>query len=318
MPALRVIFFGTAELARVILNTLAKLETLSLIGVVSQPDKPKGRALQLQPTPVKEEAAKWHLPIMQPVRARDEVFIKSLAELHPDLIIVAAYGQILPPNILELPPHGCLNVHTSLLPKYRGAAPIQWALLNGDAETGVTIMKMDAGMDTGDILVQRGTPITPADDAQTLHDRLARLGAQVLVETIPNYVAGKITPRAQPAEGVSYTRKISKEDGCINWNQPAPVLQNRVRAFLPWPGAHTQIVISGKSQTLKIWRAEVVDRADGVAGEILAAGQSGFVVRCGEQALKILQLQLEGGRRLHAEEFLRGHPLGVGDRLGRK
>ncbi|MBI3415862.1 MAG: methionyl-tRNA formyltransferase, partial [Verrucomicrobia bacterium] len=170
MPALRLIFFGTAELARASLAELAQFETVTVIGVVSQPDKPKGRELRLQPTPVKEEAAKWHLSIMQPVRARDEAFIKSLAELRPDLIVVAAYGQILPPSILELPRHGCLNVHTSLLPKYRGAAPIQWALLNGDAETGVTIMKMDAGLDTGDILTQRATPITPADDAQTLHD----------------------------------------------------------------------------------------------------------------------------------------------------
>ena len=229
---------------------------------------------------------------------------------------MAAYGQILPPNILELPRHGCLNVHTSLLPKYRGAAPIQWALLNGDTETGVTIMKMDAGLDTGDILNQRTTPIAATEDAQTLHDRLARLGAQLLIETVPDYVSGKITPRAQPSKGASYARKITKEDGRLDWSQPAQVLNNRIRAFTPWPGAFTHWTVGGKSMLLKLWEAEVVDQTGGVPGEIMAASPTGIVVRCGERALNILQLQLEGGRRLRTQEFLSGHRLAVGGKLG--
>ena len=193
---------GTAELSCPSLEMLAR--EFSVAAVVTQPDKPKGRDLKLTPSPVKVLAQKLNLPVLQPAKARDENFIARLRELKPDLIVVAAYGQILPQAILDLPPHGCLNVHPSLLPKYRGAAPIQWAIANGDTETGVAIMKMDAGLDTGPVLAMRRTPILPADDSQVLHDRLARLGAELLVETIPGYIAGKIQPRPQPAQGVIY------------------------------------------------------------------------------------------------------------------
>ena len=197
--------------------------TFSVVAVVTQPDKPKGRDLKLQPSPVKSLALKLNLPVLQPLRARDEPFIGELRALQPDLIVVGAYGHILPPAILELPRHGCLNVHTSLLPKFRGAAPIQWAIASGETETGVTVMKMD----TGPIVSQRRTPILPADDSSTLHDRLARLGAELLAQTIPDFVAGKIQPEPQSAAGVSRAPKIQKEDGHIDWNQPAQTIWNR-------------------------------------------------------------------------------------------
>src|SRR2546426_3664498 len=194
MAALRIIFMGTAELSCASLRALLVVPEFQLVGVVTQPDKPRGRNLKLQPSPAKELAVSHGLPVLQPERARNEQFIEQLRALEPDLIAVAAYGQILPASILEFPRFGCLNVHTSLLPKYRGAAPIQWALLNDEAETGVTIMKMDPGLDTGDILTQEATPITPEDTSESLHDRLAEMGARLLVQTIPDHVTGGIQP----------------------------------------------------------------------------------------------------------------------------
>jgi methionyl-tRNA formyltransferase len=313
---LRIIFMGTAELACASLEALCREEFFQVIAVVSQPDKPKGRDLKVHPTPVKQLALSRGLPVMQPPRSRNESFIAELSSLQPDLLVVAAYGQILPQAILDVPRFACLNVHTSLLPRYRGAAPIQWAILNGDAETGVTIMKMDAGMDTGPILTQVTTPIFPEDNAQTLHDRLAELGGVLLVKTIPDYVAGRINPRPQPAEGATHARKIRKEDGQIDWGQPARAIWNRVRAFVPWPGAFTHQLVEGQPRLLKIWSAEIEPELTGAPGMILQADRTGVVVACGEQALRILQLQREGGRRLSAQEFLAGNELPAGSRLG--
>jgi methionyl-tRNA formyltransferase len=306
---------GTAELSRVSLQKLLEAPDFQVAAVVTQPDRPKGRDLKLQASPVKKLALRAGLPVLQPERARNEEFLEALRGLKPDLIAVAAYGQILPGSILDLPRLGCLNVHTSLLPKYRGAAPIQWAILNGDADTGVTIMKMDAGLDTGEILTQAKTPIQPEDDAETLHDRLARLGAELLVQTIPDYVAGKVAPRPQPSEGVSYAHKIKKEDGHVDWRQPAHVLWNRVRGLVPWPGAFTHLPGQPQPHLLKLWRVEVVARS-GQPGEVLQADKAGLVVACGQEALRILTLQREGGRRLDAPAFLAGHPLRPGDKLG--
>jgi methionyl-tRNA formyltransferase len=315
MSPLRIIFMGTAGLSCTSLEKLARTEAFSVAAVVTQPDKPKGRDLKLTPSPVKILAERLKLPLRQPLRARDEQFIAELRALNPDLIVVVAYGQILPPAILDLPRFGCLNVHTSLLPKYRGAAPIQWAIANGEAETGVTIMKMDPGLDTGPVLSVRRTPILPSDDSQILHDRLAGLGAELLLETIPDYISGKSTPRPQPADGATYAAKVKKEDGQIDWNAPADTIWNRLRAFTPWPGAFTFIPAEPKSQLLKIWKAEVVDQS-GPAGEILIAGKSGIIVGCGSKALRILELQREGGKRLAAGDFLAGHVLKPGQRLG--
>ncbi|HUZ07446.1 MAG TPA: methionyl-tRNA formyltransferase [Candidatus Paceibacterota bacterium] len=322
---MKIVFMGTAELSCASLEKLAG--KYSIVAVVTQPDKPKGREMKLQFSPVKMLAEKLQLPVLQPAKARDEKFISELRGLQPDLIVVVAYGQILPQAILDLPKFGCVNVHTSLLPKYRGASPIQSAILNGEIETGVTIMKMDAGLDTGEILTQARTPVLPEDNSQTLHDRLAQLGAKLLVETIPNYVAGKISPKPQPVEGASYATKIKKEDGKIDWNEPAEKILNRLRAFTPWPGAFTFLCRTGfqpvsdrqdacptKPQLLKIWLAEVSGN-HGQSGTVLSADKNGIVVGCGKNALRILELQREGGRKLSAQEFLAGHPLKQGGRL---
>ena len=312
MP-LRIVFMGTPELAAASLRALLRAPEFQIAAVVTQPDQPKGRGLKLQSSPVKEIARQNNLPVLQPRRARDEAFIRELRELQPELIAVAAYGQILPKAILDLPRFGCLNVHTSLLPKYRGAAPIQWALLNGDTETGVTIMKMDEQMDTGAMLASEKISIGSDDNAQTLHDRLADLGADLLLKTIPAYVAGKIQPCPQPSEGVSYAPKIKKADGQIDWRQPAVAIGNRVRAMIPWPGAFTRVA-EGPHSLLKIWAAQVVAQA-GAPGEVLQADRHGLVLGCGTGALRLVCVQREGGRRMSAQEFLAGHPLHVGQKL---
>jgi len=305
---------GTAELSCASLQKLAEDERFHVIATVTQPDKPRGRELKLQPSPVKILAEKLGLPVLQPLKARDETFVSELRELKPDLIVVVAYGQILPQTILELPKFGCLNVHTSLLPKYRGAAPIQRAIADGEFETGVTIMRMDAGLDTGPILATRRTPIFAEDDSQILHDRLAQLGSELLVETIPDYIAGKILPKPQPAEGATYAAKIRKEDGQIDWNLPAEKIWHRLRAFTPWPGAFTFLKSESKPQLLKIWKAEPVEISD-EPGKILSADKNGIVVACGQGALRITELQREGGKRLKAEQFLAGFPLKPGGKF---
>jgi len=322
MNPLRIVFMGTPELAGASLEALLAAPDFEIVGVVTQPDRPKGRDLKLMPSPVKQIAQRTGKPVLQPVKARDEPFLAELRALQPDLIAVAAFGQILPPAILNLPRYGCLNVHTSLLPKYRGAAPIQAALLHGDLETGVTIMKMDAGLDTGDILTKVSTPITPQDNAQSLHDRLARLGAGLLVTTIRDFVAGKVRPQPQPTAGVSHVAKITKEQGRVDWQRSATEISNRIRAFTPWPGAYTFLgpappaaEAPAPKALLKIWEAQVIEEI-GPSGEILRADRQGIVIGCGSDALRITVLQREGGRRMTAAEFLAGHPLHIGGRLG--
>jgi methionyl-tRNA formyltransferase len=312
---MKIVFMGTAELSCASLERLAADGRFSVVAVVTQPDKPKGRDLRLTPSPVKVLAEKLELPVFQPLKARDEGFISQIRDLEPDLMVVVAYGQILPQKLLDVPPHGCVNVHTSLLPKYRGAAPIQWAIADGEQETGVTLMKMDAGLDTGPVLAVRRTPILPTDNSQILHDRLAQLGAELLVETVPAYVAGCIPPQPQPAAGANYAAKIKKEDGQIDWHSPATKIWNRLRAFTPWPGAFTHLHLGPKPQLLKIWQAAPAE-GSGAPGTILAADKHGMVAACGQGALRILELQREGGKRLTAETFLAGCPLPPGTRLG--
>jgi len=315
MAALRIVFLGTPELAATSLQALLREPSFHVVAAVTQPDRPKGRALQLQPSPVKQLALRAGLPVLQPLKARDEPFLAELRALRPDLIAVAAFGQLLPKPILELPRWGCLNVHTSLLPKYRGASPIQYALLHGEAETGVTIMQMDVGLDTGGILSQRTIPIRDEDTAATLHDRLAQLGADLLVTTIHELVAGQLQPRPQPAAEATLTTKLKKEDGRIDWTRPAREIWNRIRAFTPWPGAFTFLPAAPQPQLLKIWQAEIVT-AQGDAGQVLRADKAGIVIACGQGALRVTSLQRQGGRRLSAPEFLAGHPLPDGLRLG--
>lgn len=317
MTPLRIVFFGTAEIAVPSLRLLAGTGDFSVVGVVTQPDRPRGRDLRLQPSAVKATALELGLPVMQPQRCRHESFLSELAGLRPDLIVVAAYGQILPQALLDLPPQGCLNVHASILPRHRGAAPIQWAILEGDAETGVTIMKMDAGLDTGDMLDVEATAITPEDTAQTVHDRLGTIGAGLLLRVIPGYVAGTLIPRPQPATGVTYARKITKEDGLIDWSLPALTLFNRIRGFCPWPGAFTFLQGEGRALLLKLWKASVEAAVSAPPGEVVSADAGGVVVGCGTGALRIQELQREGGRRLAAKDFLAGMPIAVGTVLGK-
>ena len=314
MAGLRIIFMGTPDLAAASLRALLREPAFQIVAVVTQPDRPKGRDLKLQPSPVKQLALEAGLPVLQPEKAREEKFIAELRALQPELIAVAAFGQILPKAILDLPRFGCLNVHTSLLPKYRGASPIQSAILNGDETTGVTIMQMDVGLDTGDMLMQNATPIRDEDNAATLHDRLAEMGAALLVETIHGLAAGKITARKQDSAQATHVAKIRKEDGNIVWNQPARAIWNRIRAFTPWPGAFTYLPAQPKPLLLKIWGAELVS-AGGNAGEVLSADKSGIVIGCGEDALRVTILQREGGRRMSAQEFLAGNPLPAGTKL---
>lgn len=317
MTPIRIVFMGTAPLAAASLAALVRRPELwTLPAVVTQPDRPKGRDLKAQPSPVKELALSLGLTVLQPPKARDPDFVEQLRAWAPDLIVVAAYGQILPPAILDLPPHRCINVHASLLPKYRGAAPIQWAILNGDAETGVTIMLMEPALDTGPILTCRALPIGREENASRLHDRLAEMGADLLVETIPGYVKGRIQPRIQSAEGASYARKITKEDGLMDWRLPAESLFNRVRGLTPWPGTYTHLHISGKTLLLKVWEARIEGGSAGRPGEILTADPSGIVVQCGLGTLRLLTVQREGGVRLSAGAFLAGHPLRPGELLG--
>ena len=310
---LKAIFFGTAEIACPSLEALAESGFAKVVAVVSQPDKPRGRDLKIQPTPVKDLALKLNIPVLQPDRARNESFLAELRALAPDVIVVMAYGQILPQSLLEIPPHGCVNIHTSILPKHRGAAPIQWALLNGDIETGVTLMKMDAGMDTGPIIEISRTPITEDDNAQTIHDRLALLGATLLAEKLPAYLNGSLKPQPQP-EGATHARKITKEDGRLNWNEPAQVLWNRVRALTPWPGTYTFIPGDPKPLMLKIWKAKPAP-GQGAPGEILAIDKDRILVACGTGTLALLEVQREGGKRLPTRDFVLGSPIQVGQRL---
>jgi len=301
---------GTAEFACPSLAALDDAPGIEVAAVYTQPNRPKGRQLIPQPPPVKREAESRRLPVHQPERLRDAS--KALEPLAPGLIVVAAYGQILPQTILDLPPHGCLNVHGSLLPAYRGAAPIQRALLDGQAETGVTIMQMDAGLDTGAMLAKATTPIGPTDNAQTLHDRLAKRGAELLLEMIPGHVAGQITPEPQDDALATHAAKITRDMGRVDWSLPATRLWNQARAFTPWPGLYTRL--DGKRlKLLEVEPAETAGLGPGCVGQ---ADAGGIVVGCGDGTLRITRLQKEGGKRLAAAEFLAGTPLPPGTQLG--
>ena len=312
---IRLVFMGTPDLAATCLKALLAWPGCSVVAAVSQPDKPSGRDLKLTPTPVKIVAEAAGIPVLQPKKSRDPEFLEQLRALQPELIVVAAFGQILPQALLDIPRHGCVNVHTSLLPRHRGAAPIQWAIADGDAETGVTLMKMDAGLDTGPMIVAARTAITAEDTGQTLHDRLAQMGGELLVAKLGDYVAGRLTPVPQPAEGVTYARKITKDDGRIDWSLPATTLWNRIRAFTPWPGAFTTLPGVTERSLVKLFQTRPAE-GSGAPGTVLQADDQGVVVACGQGALRIGELQREAAKRLKAAEFLRGFPLTAGARLG--
>jgi methionyl-tRNA formyltransferase len=304
---MNIIFAGTPEFAAHALNALLDKTTHDVKVVLTQPDRPAGRGMKLAPSPVKAMAQAYHLPVYQPQTLKTAEVAQTLAEFEADIMIVAAYGLILPQTILTLPPYGCLNIHASLLPRWRGAAPIQRALLAGDTKTGITIMQMDAGLDTGDMLLTREVPIKSDDTAASLHDALARCGAQALLETLQNFSHYYAARQAQPHTGITYAEKLSKEEARINWQLPAQTLERQLRAFNPFPGAYALY----EGQPFKLWQASLVSTS-GAPGEILSADKEGITIACQKQALCIHRLQRPGSKQMDAAQFLAGFPLQAG------
>ncbi|MFZ5899581.1 MAG: methionyl-tRNA formyltransferase [Bacillota bacterium] len=311
---MRVVFMGTPEFAVVSLRTLVEAG-VEVVSVVTQPDRPKGRGKKLCPPPVKEYAVAKGLPVLQPQSIKDSAFKELLAELSPHVIAVVAYGKILPKEILDIPPLGCINVHASLLPKYRGAAPIHWAIINGETETGVTTIFMDQGMDTGDMILQARIKIEPDDTAGSVHDRLAVLGGQLLLKTLRHLAEGTAFRIPQDHSRATYAPLLTKEDEIIDWRKTAQQIVNHIRGMNPWPGAQTTY----RGQVLKLWRAEVAD-GEGRASEpgtILAADVfQGIIVQAGEGRVRLCGLQPAGRKPMDAGAFLRGYRLDVGTNLG--
>jgi len=312
MTGLRIIFMGTPEFACPTLKTLIERGE-QVVAVVTQPDRPKGRGQQTLPPPVKLLAQEHGIPVLQPVKVRHPDAIEEIRALKPDLIVVVAFGQILPKALLEIPARGCINVHASLLPRYRGAAPLNWCIINGETETGVTTMMMDVGLDTGDMLLKRATPIDPDEDTSSLHDRLSRIGAELLAETVDLLAEGRLVPEKQDDALTCYAPMLKKEDGEIDWGKDAPGIKNLVRGMTPWPGAYSYL----DEKLLKVYRVQSAS-GEGIPGEVLAAGRDGIEVACGEGSVVIHELQLEGKKRLPAAEFLAGCKLVPGATLGKK
>lgn len=310
MTGLRIIFMGTPEFACPTLQALIDRGE-RILAVVTQPDRPKGRGQKMAPPPVKELALRHGLPVLQPHRVRDHAFVDSIRALAPDLMVVVAFGQILPKSLLEVPPRGCVNVHSSLLPRYRGAAPMNWCIVNGETETGVTTMLMDAGLDTGPILLARSTAIDENEDIVSLHDRMATMGAELLTETLDLLLDDKIRPLPQEDGLSSYAPLLRKEDGLIDWGRPARHIHNQVRGMAVWPGAHTTLA----GQTLKIFRTRIGE-GEGIPGAVLRASRGILEVACGSGSLIITELQLAGKKRLDSVSFLAGCPMAEGDMLG--
>ena len=304
---MRLVFAGTPGFSAVSLAALlAARHEVTL--VLTQPDRPAGRGRKPHLSAVKCLALEHGLPLLQPATLKDPAVQIAIVAERPEAMVVAAYGLLLPPALLALPARGCINVHASLLPRWRGAAPIQRALLAGDAETGVTIMQMDEGLDTGAMLLQRAIPIDAGDTTGTLHEKLGALGAQLLVEALATNPA----PRAQDGVTATYAQRITKDEAAIEWRQSAAQIERQVRAFDPAPGAQTMLA----DATLKIWRAAVVPGASAAPGTVMAAEPDGIVVACGQDALRIIELQRAGGRRLAVRAFLSGFKLERGVRLG--
>jgi methionyl-tRNA formyltransferase len=309
---MRIVFMGTPEFAVPSLQALLGSED-QVVGVVTQPDRPKGRGQELAPPPVKIIADGAGIPVLQPLKIRTPDFLAALADWKPDLIAVTAFGRILHAPILNLPPRGCVNVHGSLLPKYRGAAPVQWAVINGETETGITTMLMDEGMDTGPMLLQATLPILPDDTAGTLAPRLADLGGRLLVDTIARLKAGTIAPLAQDHTQATMAPLLKKEDGAIEWTLSARALANRIRGLSPWPGAYT---FHGPERW-NIWKAVAVpEPAQGRPGTVVGVTKQSIRVATGDGVLELLEIQTANAKRLSVGQFLAGHRLSPGAQLG--
>jgi methionyl-tRNA formyltransferase len=310
---MKILFMGTPRFAVPSLEAVASTGE-ELIGVVTQPDRPKGRGEIIASSPVKDWAVAKGIPVYQPEKVRDLEFLKKLRDLSPDLIVVVAFGQILPKALLEVPRNGCVNLHASLLPKYRGAAPINWAIIHGEWETGATTMLMDEGMDTGPILLQERIPIEPSDTAETLAERLQAIGAGLLVRTIAEMKAGRVRSRPQDPSQATMAPLLKKEDGLIRWDQSADAILNRVRGLVPWPGAYTFY----GPQRWRLWKVSVNDAPSRHArpGEILEVEKDGIVVATADRMIRIEELQPENKRRMKTGEYLTGHDLKLGVILG--
>ncbi len=309
---MNLVFAGTPEFAVPALQALIEAGH-RILAVYTQPDRPAGRGRKLAPSPVKEFALARGIEVRQPTTLKGDAEAAALRALRPDAMIVIAYGLLLPKSVLEIPKHGCINVHASRLPRWRGAAPIQRAIEAGDSASGVTIMQMEEGLDTGPMLAVSGTPISDDDTGASLHDRLSVLGATLLVETLAKLERGAITPQPQDNAQATYAAKLKKEEARLDWTMDAALLARRVRAFNPWPVAHTTL----DGQTLRVWEARPEGAEDAVpAGTVLAAGASGIRVQCGRGTLVITRLQPEGGKMLDARAFLNGRALPAGTQLG--
>lgn len=306
---MKVVFMGTPDFAVGTLEEIVKAGH-EVAAVVTQPDKPKGRGKTLMPTPVKEAALKYAIPVYQPLKVRAEEFVKVLEEIAPDIIVVAAFGQIISKEILELPKYGCINVHASLLPAYRGAAPIQWAVINGDKESGVTIMQMDEGLDTGDMLLKTEVPITEEETGESLHDKLAKAGAALCVETLAKLQEGSIIPEKQGESPTAYAKMLDKKLGNIDWTKSAVEIERLVRGLNSWPSAYTY----WNKKVVKIWKASVTDEnSNEQAGTVVKVEKDGFYVQTGNGLLKVLELQIPGKKRMDAGAFLRGYTIEPGE-----
>jgi methionyl-tRNA formyltransferase len=311
---MRIAFMGTPEFAVPSLEALLKSDD-EVVGIVTQPDRPKGRGQILTPSPVKRIAIREGLPVLQPIKMKDPDFLAALTGWKPDVIAVAAFGRILPSAILTLPIKGCINVHGSLLPKYRGAAPIQWAIINGETETGITTMLMDEGMDTGPILLQEKIPIAPDDTAGSLSPRLAELGGRLLVETIARLKAGTLVPRPQDDTLATMAPLLKKEDGLIDWTLPAVAIVNRIRGLTPWPGAYTFL---GPDRWVLCRAVALNQPGSGPPGQIMAVTKDAIHVATGSEILAITELQPANSRRMTVMQYLAGHTVHVGARFGKQ
>ena len=306
---MRVLFIGTGEIGVPTLRALQNSGEHELIGVVTQPDKPVGRDQTVTPPPIKAALAGKPMSILQPARIKERQSIDEIRALAPDVIVVMAYGQILPRDVLEIPKVACLNLHASLLPRWRGAAPIQAAIAAGDRESGITVMYMDEGLDTGDILLQRKIDILPGETGGSLHDRLGEIAPEALLESLRLLASGNAPRVAQDNALATNAPKLNREDGRIDWTEPAEVIERKIRAFNPWPGAVTTVAVpSGRPLNLKIFSASIVD-LKGKPGEIIQADDNGIVFAAGLRALALSEVQLEGKQRMNAREFVRGHRL---------
>lgn len=309
---MKIIFMGTPDFSVGTLQALLEAgHEITL--VVSQPDKPKGRGHELQPTPVKEVALKHNLRIYQPEKLRGEAAEEMIRQTEADVIVVVAFGQLIPKSILHMKKYGCINVHASLLPKYRGAAPIQWAVIDGEKESGVTIMQMDEGLDTGDMLLKGVLPLDEKETGGSLFDKLSALGASLCVEALEKLEAGELTPQKQGETTTAYARMLTKDMGKLDWNRPAVELERLIRGLNPWPSAYTGL----EGKILKIWAADVCEekQAGAACGEITDVTKDAVYVACGTGTLKITELQLQGKKRMDTAAFLRGYHVEKGVRM---